>query len=612
VHLAAEWPAHALGSGPASQTAGRWQIDAAVDGRIRPLALEAEASLRGRNIAVGKQRVERVQIPVAARLDAWRVEATSSPFALLGGQWQWTGRYEFAQRATVVHVMAADLSLSDVASLAGLPLTSQGQARGQIQVRMPGLEIQEAVAVGSWSARDVNIPPLQAREAQGVLRIADGEVRLADIEFQQEGGWARADLRFRLDEPQVVGVELEARDWPLQPGTRPVVLRVDGQAKLQTDILQKTAEGEAHLTGRVLWQGKDLARVRLAAGLQGQTLELRQLQAETLGGSAEGTARIPLNRWTDSVAHLRWQGMQLQQLETWLPPLQRAAGTLSGTLVVEQTGGGAEAPTQVGRTRSLGPLRFILEAKVARGRFGPAQMEAARLVGYLDPRRLLLEQADFDVLGGRLATRARLSPRAGGWYGSLVADFNDLSLGQLVHAVDPNAGTHVGRLSGNATLLPAFDHGLMLAGEGRIRVTQSDLIDNGVVRTLYNTLSLRFGEQEPTGTGELRLSFEGPAVVFSSVEYFNRGVEIRGAGTIRNVNQGAASPIEGYAVASTRVLRGVKLPGLGALDRLLSAFQTGAASVKIGGTLDDTQVQVVPLPEVLGPFRRLLWAQLRE
>jgi hypothetical protein len=235
-----------------------------------------------------------------------------------------------------------------------------------------------------------------------------------------------------------------------------------------------------------------------------------------------------------------------------------------------------------------------------------------RITGYVTPNRLLIEQADFKVLGGRLAGRARISPRGGNYYASVVADFNDLSLDQLVHAVDPNAGTHTGRLSGSVRLLPAFDRRLVLASEGLVRVTQSDLADNGIVRTLYNTLSLRFGAQEPTGTGELRLSFEGPAVVFSSVEYFNRGVEIRGAGTIRNVNLGAASPIEGYAVGSTRVLKGIKLPGLGALDHLLNVFQTGAASVKIGGTLQDTQVRVVPLPEVLGPFRRLLWVQLRE
>jgi hypothetical protein len=33
--------------------------------------------------------------------------------------------------------------------------------------------------------------------------------------------------------------------------------------------------------------------------------------------------------------------------------------------------------------------------------------------------------------------------------------------------------------------------------------------------------------------------------------------------------------------------------------------------VKIAGTIEKTEVKVVPLPEVLGPFRSLLWSQLR-
>ena len=65
-------------------------------------------------------------------------------------------------------------------------------------------------------------------------------------------------------------------------------------------------------------------------------------------------------------------------------------------------------------------------------------------------------------------------------------------------------------------------------------------------------------------------------------------------------------------MASTRVLKGIPLPGVNSLDRLLATFQTGAASVRIGGTLEKAEVKVVPLPEVLGSFRRLLWVQLRE
>jgi hypothetical protein len=223
----------------------------------------------------------------------------------------------------------------------------------------------------------------------------------------------------------------------------------------------------------------------------------------------------------------------------------------------------------------------------------------------------LIDEAAFLVLGGRLDARARVSTHVERRYASVAVDFNDLNLDQLVHVIDPDAGQYAGLLSGRGTVLSSAGR-LSLGGEARVDLKDSDLVNNGVVATLYNTLNLRFGQQQPTGTGQIDIRLEGSSVAIPSFLYFNRGVEIRGAGGIADVRLGAASPVDGFAVASTRVLKGIPLPGVNALDRMLATFQTGASSVKIGGTLDNVEVTVVPLPVVLDSFRRLLWAQLRE
>lgn len=641
VHLSAAWSAFPLGVTPPGvapppetvRIAGRWQFEAAVTGQVQPLALESEATLVGQNITLGRRLVDRVQVPVRLTADAKQIDATTPPFDLFGGQWQLTGQYDLATQTTQVYVLTTDLSPAAVASMAGLPFSSWGRANAQIRLQMPRLEMPKAIAVGHWSAQDINIPPLAAQRAQGAIRIGGGTARLDDIELEQDGGRARASLSFQLDQPQIVSVALDANDWSAQLPDRPVILVIDGRTKLQIDIAKKTAEGDAHLTGKVAWQDKNLADVRLAMAVHGQTVEVQEFHARTLGGSADGTAKVPLNRWIASAAQLRWQGIQPRQLEAWLPPLARYQGAMSGSLVVEQTAGakrteeGRKAGTSKDESLSpsrtpatipgaegppLGPMRFVLDANMVGNGFGPAQIDVCQITGYVDPTRLLIENACFDVLGGRLNARARLSAHTDTYYGSVVADFNNLDLDQLVHAIDPNAGEHPGRLSGSATILPAFQNQVLLAGQARLYLTESDLVNNAIARTLYNTLSLRFGSQKPAGTGEVRLSFQGPAVTISSAQYFNRGVEIRGAGAIKNVNLGGDSPIDGYAVASTRILQGVKLPGIGSLDRLMDVFQTGAASVKIAGVLDHAEVKVVPLPEVLGPFRRLLWSQLKE
>jgi hypothetical protein len=137
-------------------------------------------------------------------------------------------------------------------------------------------------------------------------------------------------------------------------------------------------------------------------------------------------------------------------------------------------------------------------------------------------------------------------------------------------------------------------------------------VDAPIVRTLYDTLSLGLGQTEPEGTGQVKLRFDGTCIRIPSFAYFNRGVEIRGAGQIVDFTLAGQSPVEGYAVGSTRVLRGVRLPGVRELDRLMASMQTGVASVAIDGTLSDTKVTVVPLPAVSGALRNLLWSQLRE
>ncbi len=228
----------------------------------------------------------------------------------------------------------------------------------------------------------------------------------------------------------------------------------------------------------------------------------------------------------------------------------------------------------------------------------------------------MIDEADLRALEGQVKARVRVSMHRGVRYGNIAADFNGLNLDQLVHVIDPKAKQHIGYLSGTASLLGSsavLTKDLSpLQGEARISLTKSDLGNNSIIGSLYSTLNLQFGRQEPNGTGDVTVRLEGPSLLIPSFSYFNRGVEIRGAGQIDNLNRGGESPVSGFAVGSTRVLKGINLPGVQSLDRLLATFQSGAASVSIGGTLAQAEVKVVPLPVVLDPFRRLLWAQLRQ
>lgn len=604
VRLAADWPA---GEGDpnkpqAHQPIGRWHLDGDIFGRIQPLAIEMTGKMTGQNILFGKHRVSRVEVPVRAKADAQAVQMTTDPVEMFGGQWQVSGRHDLSTNLTQIAATAEALSLEAVAAMAGVPLASRGQAHAEIQVAVQDFDLASAVATGSWDAQDVNIPPLQAQKAHGKLRIAGGLARFDEILLEREGGRAQATVEFRLDDPQAAFVELTSHEWPARFEGTPVLLYVDGKARLQVNPIKRTADGEARLSGMILLREQEFSRVRVVATVQGQTVNIRELHAETLGGTLDGQAEIPLNRWKSSTAKLAWQGIQPRRLQPWVPQFERFEGVVSGSLEIERVEAAARPPE---------PMRFLLDADIENGRFGPAPVDSFRIAGFFGDTRLLIDEASLQAVEGQVKTRARANTHGGRYYGSVAADFNDLNLDQIVHVVEPNAAPHLGYLSGTVTALGSSEWN-SFGGEARINLTRSDLGNNSIIAALYNTLSLKFGQQEPTGTGELTIRLEGAAVRIPSFSYFNRGVEIRGAGEIDNINRGAESPVIGFAVGSTRVLKGINLPGVDSLDRLLATFQSGAASVRIGGTLAKTEVNVVPLPIVLGSFRNLLWAQLRQ
>lgn len=627
VRLTADWP---VGSPPPAQPhgeppMGRWHLEGDVFGRIEPLAVEIAGQLTGQNIILGKRPLSQVQIPVRASADERWIRMTADPFDLLGGSWQLSGRHDLATEMTQVSLVVDNLSLEAAAEIAGMPhndASHRGQGHAQVDVTMPRFDRKRATVTGSWNAEDIHIPPLEAQRARGKLRIANGLVQFDPIVLEQEGGQAQADVEFQLDDPQIVSLELQATKWPIHPlvaqmGTpgrnrsggpgmreeKPAwSLYADGRARLRLNAVRRTVTGEANASGEVLWHERDLARIRISALMREQTLDLREIYAETLGGSMKGQATVPLNRWMDSRVNLGWQGIQPKLLQPWMPQFGRFDGVVSGSLAVERVDQAARPPE---------PMRFALDAAIENGRFGPAQVGNCRIIGFLGDQRLLIDEADFRFLDGRIKARSRVSPHAGMYYGSVAVDFNDLKLNQLVHVIDPNAAEHPGNLSGTAMVLASSSWD-SFGGEARVSLTHSDLIGNAAVRTLYNTLNLRFGAQEPAGTGEARIRLEGPSVLIPGFSYFNRGVEIRGAWEIEDINRGRKSPVSGFAVASTRVLKGVRLPGVDALDRLLATFESGAASARIGGTLEQVEVKVVPLPEVLSSLRRLLWSQLQE
>jgi len=602
-HVSAEWPADVANPAPEAtpKQPGRWHCEADITGRVHPVDLKVKGVLAGTNIPLGKQVVRQVDIPIQADVDAERVAIATEPFTLLDGQWRISGRHEWSNTLTQLSLVLDGLSLKSAADMAGLPLACQGQVKAELQLAAPGFRLQKAVAFGGWSAAAIEIAPLRAEVARGKIRIADGLVRFDEIRLEQGQGQAEGHMQFRLDRPGLLSVSFKTKAWPVQWEDRALEARLDGTAEAQLDVVAKTLNGAGQLSGNVVWKDRELGHMTLVTSVRERTLTVQELKAETLGGTIEGAAQIPLDQWTNGTGQLRWQGIEPNALEPWWPPASRVRGHVSGSLTAAQAKDERRPPE---------PMRLDLRAEMVDGRVGTSELRDARVVAYLGPRRLLIDQANVQLLGGRIEGRARVSPHVGKLYTTVVMDVNDIDLNQLVHVIGPEAGQIAGRLAGKGNLLFSSDLS-SFSGQADLALSQSELANNSVVRTLYDTMSLNLGGSEPKGTGQMRIQLDGVRTLIPSFVYFNRGVEIRGAGQIENFRLGSASPVDGYAFGSTRVLKGIALPGVKELDRLMSSLQSGVASVEIDGTLAEPKVALVPLPTLSGPLRRLLWAQLR-
>jgi hypothetical protein len=605
-HLQAQWrePSRTQKGTVQPQTEGQWNCEAQMAGTTAPLKLQVEATVTGREVALGQRVVSSLEIPLHGVVDSEQIAISSEPFRLLGGLWQARGKHSLSQGLTDLDVTVDGLSVQAAAEMAGSPVKCKGSAKAQLQLAVPGFDLKQARAQGSWDVTRLEAPPLKAEQARGRLLVGNGTARFDQIELVQGSGKASGTMRFALDQPQRLFIEFATTEWPLQWPAQPVVVLLDSKAQVELDVLKKTIDGKGWLSSRVVHGDDVLAQVRASAlaSAKDQTLEVTELTGDVLGGKVEGGARVLFDKWASSTGEIHWQGVQPSRLGSWWPTARRCEGTLSGSLKTVEA---------AKKDRPPEPMKLEFDTAFTDGHVGPAQLGDCRAVIFVGDRRLMIDEAHLHLLGGQVTAWSSVSPHSDIVSVSVGGDFNDIDVNQLAYLTGGEQKRLVGRLSGRGTLLTTTDlrH---LSGEAQLSISESDLVDNSVIRTLYDALRLDLGQARSQGSGQATILFEGSAISIPSLVYFNRGVEIRGAGQIKDFKRGKASPVEGYAVGSTRVLKNVRLPGISELDRLMASLQSGVASVMVGGTLGETEVKVVPLPALSGPLRNLLWAQLRK
>lgn len=601
-HVNTSWRTPAVGGAKGSDImSGELACEAVLAGTLQPTNLDVQMQISGENMAFYGEAIGSLRIPCHAQLDGRRAEYEAGPFELFSGSLKMSGEHDFSRWSSELVLDADHVTLQPVAELFDLPLRCEGSMKAHLEVYLPLADMNQVTARGTWEVAEMNMPPIEAQSAQGRIHIQGGTAAFDGIRLQQGQGLASAAAWFRLDQPQRVSVEVEVEQWPTLLPRHNMSFVTDGSGDLVLDLSKRTTKGQGTLSTSLTIDRKEFGHFSTDMTAQERTLSLGNLKLEMLGGSAAGTAQIPLDDWLGAQIDLSWRDLEMSALADWWPGLAGLSGRSSGSLRAMPT----DSP------RTLERLGVEILADNTNGAFRGANIGGFRISSQLGKERVLVDRSEFELMTGTVSASGSVRLSAGKHSAYLRAGLSRIDLNQLVHVFLPGAKPVEGRVSGEGTLVALSDW-KRLTGRADIELEESDLARTTVVSTVYDALNLKFADKAPAGVGQISLRFEGSSLKIPSFAYFNRGAEIRGAAHIEDLTLAKASPVTGYAIGSARPLRDIRLPGVEDLDRLMASLQTGVSPVRIRGTLAEPEVVPVPFQEVGRALRALLWSQLGE
>jgi len=339
-----------------------------------------------------------------------------------------------------------------------------------------------------------------------------------------------------------------------------------------------------------------------------------------LGGYIIGSGFIDLENPLKSQGQLQWNEMDAQSIIALAPALDGLNGKYSGTFRF--------SPTDYRTDRDAsGPFAFSGEIWSLGGNWKGLPIGDLWFIAHGEYQaktatknpvaRAVVDKMNWDLAGGNLKGWSRVT-----WYdlepfAQVNFDFDKLSLDQIVKAVRPAGQEHKpmpGLLAGNVMAAgnPFTERGQQSAsGEAKIRLTESDLVNSPAINLLYTLMSVKLGPQVPSGRGLIVARLEGKRLEVPAMRYSNRGTEIWAKPVVVDVFKGAASPIEGVAAGSASPLRDLKLPFMGDIDRVISAWTGSVATVQLNGTIGAPTPRVILFSQSGETFRRFLLGEVK-
>ncbi|MCC5787979.1 MAG: hypothetical protein JJU33_14900 [Phycisphaerales bacterium] len=559
-------------------------------GTLNPVELAGEGSLALADLRLRGEPLEPVTMRGLAEVDADGIVYTSERFELLGGEAGIVALID-PDASIDVRIGADGLAFDQLSEAVGVGARLAGVAGFELVAKIPEGDAGRATLTGEWSGRNLVLDPIEIAQASGRIEADRAEARLQDILLRQGDGHVSGTIAYDLITEAGLRVDLEARRWPVRYAEFDAVL--DAELAGSVDIESMTADMLVKGRAEASYQQNPIGSADFDGAVRGQTLEIGDAEIIAGDGRINARGRLPLNDWTETELQARIEGLDAVSIaRRFAPPdadelLDDLRGLVDGELSVSPSRGPG----------SFGPLLVDLRGSVDRGGFREVDLDAYDIRLWAGPERVVLEHARLTVADGSIEAWGTSTMHGSERFVRLNATLGTLDLDRIARTADPTMDPVPGRLSGSVVVGGYMHRPHRLFGESTIIIEDSDLANVGVIATLYDAMNVRIGDRDPTGRGFANVRLEGEALDVTRFEYFNRGVDIFASLRLGQVMALGESPLDGYAGGRVRPLRDLGLPFAATIDRMLTSAQADAVTVRIGGTLEDRSIRVVPFSE---------------
>ncbi len=554
------------------------------DGGVMPLALHLDGRLAGTHFTVNHHLLALPRVHVVGELTRKKIILAADPVAVLGGQVAVRFDANTAGQLAGLTLKTQHISAAAVARLLlpKPPAGLSGYAGMNLKISVPSRDLQRTSVRGEVSVDHLIIPvpksliaPLDILHGSATLSYSNGVLSLKPIKLLGAGATATASAHWSQFNPANIDMKLRISDWPADISSVQLNTLVSGALTGRYNWRNSGIYGTGDLNATIF---QNVLPVGLAAThviATGRIISILHTSLDLMGNTLKGQASWNIDQPLKSSGVFQCGLPNLKPLLLGYSWAKGLTGTFSGNIVLGPTSG----------AHPLAPLELQANLSAQKAMLDAIELGSLNVHAFISDHAILLDRSQLAFAGGTMHLWARVSRHHAGLLSSDTSlTFDNINLDQLTRTVIPKARPMPGLLSGHLTAVALSNNWRNAIGSGDLKISQSNLTGSTIMASVYRLMNVSLVNQKPRGTGEARWRIDGGNAQITYLHYFDRGVEILGAGELDNIWSMPQSTLKGYVIGTVRPFKHLHIPFIPQAKAILNALESSVSTVQVAGT----------------------------